>query len=107
MPDSVLSHGPLHAPGLLLDRALRVPLAAVVPPLVADGHGVGLVPGPRSSTSPASSCASRPAGLIAPRRLMLGWHAARRRTALLEDAFCDAAVRAFLDADLVDPARAA
>ena len=106
MPDSVLSHGPLHAPGLLLDRALRVPLAAVVPPLVADGHGVGLVPRSAVEHVAGELVCVPTAGLIAPRRLMLGWHAARRRTALLE-AFCDAAVRAFLDADLVDPARAA
>jgi molybdate transport repressor ModE-like protein len=103
VPRSVISHGPLHAPGLLLERALHVPLAAVVPALVAQGHGIGLVP--RSTVDQlAPDIVTVPtAGLIAPQRLMLGWHAARRRTAQLE-AFCDAAVRAFLNEE---PARAA
>lgn len=102
-PASVLAHGPLHAPGLLLERALQVPLASIVPALVAQGHGIGLVPastvgaiGPDVVTVPT-------AGLIAPQRVMLGWHAARRRTAQLE-AFCDAAVRLFLDEELAHAA---
>jgi molybdate transport repressor ModE-like protein len=101
VPRSVLAHGPLHAPGLLLERALRVPLAAVVPALVAQGHGVGLVPRSAVDHTAAGLTAVPTAGLIAPQRLMLGWHAARRRTARLQT-FCDAAVRAFLDDELVE-----
>jgi molybdate transport repressor ModE-like protein len=106
VPESVVSHGPLHAPGLLLERALRVPLAAVVPPLVAQGHGLGLVPRSAVDHAAAALACVPTAGLIAPQRLMLGWHAARRRTARLQ-AFCDAAVRAFLEEDLADRPQAA
>jgi DNA-binding transcriptional LysR family regulator len=99
VPGSVGSCAPLHAPGLLLERALRVPLAAVVPALVAQGHGIGLVPRSTVEQLAPDLVAVPTAGLIAPQRLMLGWHAARRRSAQLE-AFCDAAVRAFLDDEL-------
>jgi molybdate transport repressor ModE-like protein len=106
LPASVPSHGLLHAPGLPLERALRVPLAATVPPLVAEGHGIGLVPRSAVETSVAGLASVPTAGLIAPQRVMLGWHGARRRTTRLKT-FCDAAVRAFLHEDPADLARAA
>jgi molybdate transport repressor ModE-like protein len=106
VPASVLSHAPLHAPGLPLEHALQVPLAAVVPALVAQGHGIGLVPRSAVDRIASDVVAIPTTGLIAPQRLMLGWHAARRRTAQIE-AFCDAAVGAFLDAELASHPRAA
>ena len=102
----MLAHGHLHAPGLLLDRALPVPIAAAVPPLVAQGRGIGLVPRSALADRVGDLVIVPTAGLLAPQRLTLGWHAARRRLARLE-AFCDVAVRAFLVEDLVDGARAA
>lgn len=96
VPRSVAAHGPLHAPGLEVERAIQVPLAAIVPALVAKGHGVGLVPRSTVHQLTPGLVAIPTAGLIAPQRLMLGWHAARRRTTRLE-AFCDAAMRAFVD----------
>jgi molybdate transport repressor ModE-like protein len=106
VPEVVLSRGPLHAPGLLLERALQVPLAAVVPTLVAQGHGLGLVPRSTVDHTAAGLATVPTAGLIAPQRVMLGWHTARRRTAQVE-AFCDAAVRAFLNDELEGWPRAA
>jgi molybdate transport repressor ModE-like protein len=99
VPRSVVAHGPLHTPGLLLERALHVPLAAIIPALVAQGHGVGLVPRSGIGQIAPDLVTVPTAGLIAPQRVLLGWHAARHRTARLT-ALCDAAVRAFLDDEL-------
>jgi molybdate transport repressor ModE-like protein len=103
VPTSVLAHGPLHAPGLLLERALRVPFAATVPVLVAEGHGIGLLPRSAVDDTLGRVATVPTVGLIAPQRVMLGWHAARRRTTRVK-AFCDVAVRAFLDGELADRA---
>jgi LysR family carnitine catabolism transcriptional activator len=104
VPASVRSHGFPHAPGLRLESALQVPLAAVVPGLVAQGHGIGLVPRSNADQIPPDLVTVPTAGLIAPQRLMLGWHAGRRRTAQVET-FCDVAIRAFLDTDGVEHPR--
>ena len=98
VPTSVVAHGPLHAPGLLLERALHVPFAGTVPVLVAEGHGVGLLPRSAVEDTLGRVATVPTAGLIAPQRVMLGWHAARRRTTRVK-AFCDVAVRAFLHED--------
>jgi molybdate transport repressor ModE-like protein len=103
VPTSLLVQGPLHAPGLLLERALEVPFAATVPVLVAQGHGIGLVPSSAVAHTLGRVATVPTAGLIAPQRVMLGWHAARRRTTRVK-AFCDAAVRAFLQEEFADRA---
>jgi DNA-binding transcriptional LysR family regulator len=79
VPSSALSDAHLRAAGLRLDRAVGVPLAGAVAPLVAAGVGVGLVP--RSDAEDvAGLVALSTAGLVAPRRIVLCWHAARRWT---------------------------
>jgi molybdate transport repressor ModE-like protein len=91
----------LRSPGLVLERALRVPLAAAVPPLVAKGHGIGLVPRSVAERAATGLACVSTVGLIAPQRRSLAWHSARRRTARLE-LFCDAAMEAFVDGGLSD-----
>jgi DNA-binding transcriptional LysR family regulator len=79
VPSSALSDAHIRAAGLRLERAVEVPLAGAVAPLVAAGVGVGLVP--RSDAEQvAGLVALSTAGLIAPRRIVLCWHAARRWT---------------------------
>jgi DNA-binding transcriptional LysR family regulator len=91
---SVLAHArQLHAPGLGLDRAVRVPLGAAVAGLVARGHGIGLLPASLLAASPGLVEVPT-AGLIAPRRLMLAWHAARRPSPAIQ-AICDITTRAY------------
>ena len=84
----------LATPGSQGERA-RPTRPAAVAPLVAEGHGIGLVP--RSAVDPSKlELISVPtAGLIAPRRVKLGWHVGRRTPRI--EAFCDAAARAFLN----------
>jgi DNA-binding transcriptional LysR family regulator len=106
VPTATVAHTRLHSPGLLLERALHVPLAAAIPPLVARGHGIGLLPRSVADRGlPGLACVST-VGLIAPQRLMRAWHSGRRRTARLE-AFCDAAVGTFVDDGVSDVACAA
>jgi DNA-binding transcriptional LysR family regulator len=94
VPQTVLAAADVHAAGLRLDRAVAVPLAATIPPLVAGRVGTGLVPRSEVEHAAAGLVALPTAGLIAPRRVLLAWHAARRRPAPLE-AFCDVATTAF------------
>jgi DNA-binding transcriptional LysR family regulator len=97
VPVSVLADAQLRAAGLRLDRAVHVPLAATVPALVANGLGVGLLPLSQADAGHGELIMLSTAGLVAPRRVLLCWHAARRRTALLES-FCAVAAGA-LDRD--------
>lgn len=93
VPRAARSDAALRAAGLRLDRAVEVPLAATIPPLVAGRVGIGLVPRSAVEYAAAGLVALPTAGLVAPRRVLLGWHAARRRSAPLE-AFCDIATSA-------------
>jgi DNA-binding transcriptional LysR family regulator len=93
---SALSKAHLRAAGLPLGQAIQVPGAAVVLPLVAAGVGVGLVPESDAANTGDELVALSTAGLIAPRRVVLCWHAARCRTAVLES-FTEVALRAFRD----------
>jgi DNA-binding transcriptional LysR family regulator len=94
VPASAGSHATLRAAGLRVEHALQVPLAAAIPPLVADGAGVGLVPRSDAAEAGARLVALSTTGLIAPRRIALCWHAARRRSALLQS-FSAAVLDAF------------
>ena len=93
MPEPALSDAHLRAAGLRLDQALHVPMAAAVPALVQAGVGAGLIPRSDVLDGVDELVTLSTAGLIAPRRVVLCWHAARRRTAVLEE-FTAAAVRA-------------
>lgn len=100
MPQSMVTDAHIRAAGLRLDRTLQAPVAAAVPTLVRNGFGVGLLPRSQTLDMSADVTVLSVPGLIAPRRILLCWHAARRRTALLES-FTSVAVRAFAD----EPAR--
>jgi len=71
----VLASAPPEA-SLDLERAIRVPVAGTLQPLVAAGLGVALVP---ASAVPhlEAELAAVPAELAAPRRTAVCWHAAR------------------------------
>lgn len=94
VPEAAVSDADLRAAGLRLDLAVHVPLAATIPPLVASGVGVGLVPQSGVEHAGDGLVALSTAGLIAPRRVVLCWHAARRRPAPLK-AFCHVATSSF------------
>lgn len=89
---SALTDAQLRAAGVRLERVIQVPLAAGVPPLVAAGIGVGLVPRSDAGASGHGLVTLSTAGLIAPRHVVLCWHEARR-TAVIE-AFCAVALDA-------------
>lgn len=94
VPRSLVSHVRLHAPGLL-GRALGVPLAEAVPPLVRQGHGVGLVARSTAVDAGQGLVEVPTMRLLPPQRVTLAWRAARPHAAR----FGDAAVRAFRDVD--------
>ncbi len=96
IPASAFSDAQLATVGLRLERAVRVPMAAAVPPLVAGGLGVGLVPRSVAMDAESDLIALSTAGLVAPRHVVLCWHPRRKRTALLES-FSSAALGAFQD----------
>jgi molybdate transport repressor ModE-like protein len=106
VPAAAVARAAIRAPGPILDRALHVPLAAAVAPLVSHGMGIGLVP--RSSVEgTAEGLAVVPtSGLIAPQRVMLVWHPARGDTTRIET-LCDTAVRGFLESEFAAAGRAA
>jgi DNA-binding transcriptional LysR family regulator len=99
IPASAFSHAQLGTAGLRLERAVRVPMAAAVSPLVAGGLGVGLVPRSAAVDAESDVISLSTAGLIAPRHVVLCWHPRRKRTALLES-FSRAALSAFQDEDV-------
>jgi LysR family hydrogen peroxide-inducible transcriptional activator len=82
--ESMVADAHIRAAGLRLDRALRAPVAAAVPTLVSSGLGVGVLPRSEAPDVRDDVAVLSVPGLIAPRRILLCWHAARRRTAILE-----------------------
>lgn len=77
----------LAAGGLDLEPAAHAPIGSAIPPLVAAGAGIGLLPASEAIDAPAEVVALSTAALMPPRRVVLSWHAPRGRSAAVE-AFC-------------------
>jgi DNA-binding transcriptional LysR family regulator len=81
---ATLADAHVRAAGLRLDDAVAVPFAAAVQPLVKRGIGAGLVP--RSAApEPDEEVDQLPVSDVIPARsVVIAWHAARKRTTVLE-----------------------